>query len=98
MAEHQAQALARAQDFARRFRGRLATLDGQSMASAQGELEGILATAQRPVLYAHLLFAADTGLPHHAALLAACQEQASRVQRELLFWRLEWLALPDAEA
>ena len=91
-------ALQAARAFAARYRGRVAGLDAAEMARAVAEQEAILAQADRARCYAQLLFAADTSVPSHGALVNACQDRGSQVEQELLFFRVEWLAVPDDRA
>jgi oligoendopeptidase F len=63
-----------------------------------GRQEAIAAQSARPLIYAHLLFSGDTGNPRHGALVAAAQEGESEVRRAVLFFDLEWIALPEPRA
>jgi oligoendopeptidase F len=92
-------ALARAQAFARRYRGTLQVPGGptpQWLVAAVAELESIAEQADKPAVYAGLLHAADTRPPQHGALVAMTQERGSAIRNQLLFFDLEWLALDDA--
>jgi oligoendopeptidase F len=91
-------ALAAAQAFAERHRGRLASLDAAGLAAALDELEALEEPAHRAGAYAQLLFAADTAAPRHGALLQHVQERASGIRNALVFFELEWVALEDARA
>ena len=93
----QAAALDEARAFGQAFRGRIADLASEELAAAVARLENITARAMRGVVYAQLLFAADTATPRHGALLQAAQEQYSAVREHLLFFELEWVALPAAD-
>ncbi|MCX8073373.1 MAG: M3 family oligoendopeptidase [Candidatus Binatia bacterium] len=88
-------ALERAQRFRDRYVGRVAALAGESLRSALADMEEILELVGRWSSYADLLHAAQVDVPQHGALLARTQEQASAVRQTLLFFELEWLALPD---
>ena len=93
-----ADALAAAQRFAERYRGRVAALTAAELAAALDELEALEEPAHRAGAYAQLLFAADTATPRHGALLQRVQERASEIRNALVFFELEWVALDDAEA
>ncbi len=96
-----AAALARAEAFARRYRGTIDVAGGPapaSMAGALAELEAILEQADKPAVYAGLLHAADARPPAHGALVARTQERGSEIRNALVFFDLEWLALDDARA
>jgi oligoendopeptidase F len=88
----------RAEAFAERYRGQLATLDGEGLAEAmreQGALEEIVG---RAYTYAALSFSTDTADPARGALLQRVQEQATQIGTLLVFWELEWAALDDERA
>ncbi|MBI3992492.1 MAG: M3 family oligoendopeptidase [Candidatus Lambdaproteobacteria bacterium] len=93
----QAAALEDARAFGQAFRGRVAGLAPEALAAAVARLEQITARIARSMAYAQLLFAADTATPRHGALLQAAQQQFSAVREHLLFFELEWVALPAAE-
>jgi len=48
--------------------------------------------------YAGLGFSTDTADPAKGALMQRVQEQETAIQTTLLFFELEWAALPDARA
>src|SRR5262245_43838766 len=60
-------ALAAANDFAARHRGRVASLGAAELARAVDELEAMQEPAARAGAFAGLLFAADTQTPRHGA-------------------------------
>jgi oligoendopeptidase F len=93
-------ALAGAKDFARRFRGGLASLTAEELSRALDELEALNEPPARAAAYAGLLFAADTSAPRHGALLQHVRERSSEIKNALIFFELEWVALdaPVAEA
>ncbi|HEX2483942.1 MAG TPA: M3 family oligoendopeptidase [Myxococcota bacterium] len=86
---------ARAKRFAAAHRGRVAELEPAALAAAIDELEALQEPAARAGAYAGLLFAADTSVPRHGALLQRVQERGSAIRTELLFFQLEWVALPE---
>jgi oligoendopeptidase F len=81
--------------FAERHRGRVAQLDAGALAQAMHELAEILELAGRAGAYAALRFATDTADPARGALLARVQERETAIETTLLFFELEWAALPD---
>jgi oligoendopeptidase F len=93
-----AQAQAAAQRFAERHRGGVAKLSADALALALAELEALGELAARPASYAQLLFAADTAVPRHGALMQRVQERASEIRNTLVFFELEWVGLDDAAA
>jgi oligoendopeptidase F len=89
----------RAGAFARKYRGRLREgIAPQSLYEALTELESIYEQMDKPLIYAHLLHAADTQNPRHGALLQATQERHTQIRQHLLFFELEWMDLPDETA
>ena len=98
--EHQQAAETAARDFAARYRGRVAALSAAELAEAATDLERVTAVAERPLIFAHLLFAADTSAAENGALLQAARERFNAASEQLIFFSLEWRALaePDAQA
>ena len=94
----QALALETAQAFAERYRGRVAALSPEELAEAVESLEGISAKGYRALIFAHLRFAADTADPTRGALLQATRERSTTLEERLLFFELEWRALPESAA
>ncbi len=88
-------ALARAQAFAARHAGKLDELDSARLREAMGELAVIHELVARAGYYAALRFSTDTADPANGALLQKVQEQETAIQTTLLFFELEWAALPD---
>jgi oligoendopeptidase F len=94
--------LERSLDLALRFgeqhRDRVAELDAQALADALDRYEALQEPLVRASCYAQLLFAADTSAPQHGALLQRVQERATEIRNALLFFELEWVALPAERA
>jgi oligoendopeptidase F len=91
-------AFGRAQAFAQRYAGRLAELDGNGLAEAMSELAVINDLVGRAGTYAVLRFSTDTADPGRGALLQKVQERGTAIETTLLFFELEWAALPDERA
>lgn len=89
---------ATAQDFATRYRGKVATLKATELAAAVDALEALQKPVTRAYVFAELLFSADTANPKHGALLQHVQEQASQIKNTLLFFELEWLTLENVDS
>jgi oligoendopeptidase F len=87
-----------ARRFAAAYRGRVASLPAAALAGALDEYEALQEPVARAGAYAGLLFAADTSVPRHGALLQHVQERGSAIRNELLFFDLEWVAVPDDAA
>jgi oligoendopeptidase F len=89
----------RAVAFERSYRDRLRQgIAPSTLAEALGELERMYEQMDKPLIYAHLLHAADTQNPRHGALLQATQERNTNIRQHVLFFELEWMDLPDESA
>ena len=89
-------ALTRARAFAERYTGRLSDLDRAGLAAAMWELAEIHDLLGRAGSYAALDFSTATSDPARGALLALTQERGTEIETTLLFFELEWAALPDS--
>jgi len=78
-----------------RFKGRVADLDAAGLAEAVRELAELTEILGRAGSYAGLRFSVDVTDPTRGALLARVEERATAITNELLFFELEWSALPD---
>jgi oligoendopeptidase F len=92
------EALQRSQGFAARYAGHLDELDSAALEEAMRELATIQELAGRAATYAGLRFSVDTSDPARGALLQEMQERATQIETTLLFFELEWAALPDVQA
>jgi oligoendopeptidase F len=88
----------RATAFAEAHAGQVDQLDSPALAEAMRELEAIVDLVGRAGSYASLRFAADTQSPENGALLAKVQERGTSIETRLIFFDLEWAALPDERA
>lgn len=84
--------------FATEYRGKLADLDAAGLKTAMEKLADLSDLIGRAASYAHLRFAADTADPANGAMVAMVTERATAIRTELIFFELEWVALPDARA
>ncbi len=92
------EALARSETFAERYEGRLGELDRAGLAEAMQELAAINELVGRAGSFASLQFATDTADAARGALLQRVQERATELETRLLFFELEWAALPEERA
>ena len=92
------EAIERARTFAERYAGKLGELDSPGLREAMSELAEIYELVGRAGYYAMLRFSTDTAEPANGALLQWVQEQETALQTTLLFFELEWAALPDERA
>ncbi len=89
------EALERARAFAAEHAGKLSELDSAGLGAAMSELALIQELVARADYYAALRFSTDTAAPANGALLQKVQEQETQLQTTLLFFELEWAALPE---
>ncbi len=87
-----------AAEFAGRYRGRLSELDPSALANALREMEALSDKLQVAASFAYLDYSTNMVDHTRAATMQRIQEQATQIESELLFFRIEWLALDDAKA
>jgi oligoendopeptidase F len=87
-----------ASEVAKGYAGRVAELDADGLAEAMHQLERINELVGRAGSYAALRFSTDTADPERGALLQRVQERATEIETKLLFFELEWAAIPDERA
>jgi oligoendopeptidase F len=92
------EALTRAQAFAESYAGKLGELDGAGLREGMRELAAIYELVGRAGTYAGLRFSTDTADPANGALLQMVQERETALETTLLFFELEWAALPQERA
>jgi oligoendopeptidase F len=92
------EALRRAEAFSAAHAGQVAQFDGPRLAAAMAELQELNELVGRAGSYASLRFSVDTADPRNGALLQRVQERATEIETKLLFFDLEWAALPDKRA
>jgi oligoendopeptidase F len=88
----------RARAFSQRYAGRVAELDSDGLREAMEELVGIQEAVARAGNYAGLRFAVDTADPPRGALMQRVEERGTEIETALLFFDLEWAALPAERA
>jgi oligoendopeptidase F len=79
-------------------RGSVSELDASGLAALLHQLGDIAELVGRAASYAHLRFAVDTTDPARGALLQRVEERGTAVNTNILFFDLEWAALPDERA
>jgi len=87
----------RAQQFADRYRGRVAGLKGAELADVLAEYEALSELLYRPSFYANLLFAAATQDQKAQQLVGHTREAATQTANSLIFFELELIALDDGQ-
>jgi oligoendopeptidase F len=83
--------------FAERYRGRIEapSLTADTLAKALTEYETLANELAKPLGFAHLLFAADTGDPKLGAFMQKQMERGTELNVKLMFFDLELMAAPD---
>jgi oligoendopeptidase F len=87
--------------FAAAYRGTINVPGGPAashLRAALEQLETIYDRMARPMVYAALLFAADTTRPEHRNLQQQVDQRYTAIKNSLLFFDLEWLELDDSAA
>lgn len=85
----------RADEFAAKYRDKVADLDADALLRSIRELEELVTQLTKPITFANLLFAADASSAEVGAFLQAQMERASTVRVKVLFFELELQKLSD---
>ncbi len=91
------EAQTRSDAFAATYDGKLSELDSAGLAEAMHELAAINELVGKAGSFASLRFATDSDDPTRGALLQLVQERATGLETKLLFFELQWAALPDEQ-
>jgi oligoendopeptidase F len=92
------EATERAERFAQAHAGQVEAFDAPRLCEAMSELVAIQDLVARAGNYAALRFAVDTADSARGALMQRVQERATAIETRMLFFELEWAALPDQRA
>ena len=84
--------------FKEAYAGKVAELDAEGLRTAMTEVAELYELVGRAGSYAMLRFSAATDDPETGALLQKVQERGAGIETELIFFDLEWQALPDERA
>ncbi|MGI8774166.1 MAG: M3 family oligoendopeptidase [Actinomycetota bacterium] len=76
-------------------RGQLGSFNSDRLAAFMGRLGELEDLTGRAGNYAQLRYSADTNDPKNGALVQRVQERSTAIGTKLLFFDLEWAALPD---
>lgn len=89
--------LSRARKFEIDYRGKINSdeISSPLLLSAIEELESISEKIGKLLSYAYLEFAADTSNPQNGAFLQSVREKSTEIRKHLIFFELEWIALPE---
>ncbi len=96
-----ADCLHEAKDFEQKYRGTVSTAGGPEVVAFAGALEKLESIEERLYqagAYAALLYSADTISQPARNLRQTVQQRVVEIENHLLFFMLEWQALPDADA
>lgn len=85
-------------DFAARYRGKVATLDAPGFVAAYEAIEAIYTEAGHLDEFAGLNFSTYSTDPQWGAFMQRIRELMSELQQQLVFFDLEWNAVPDDRA
>ena len=92
------EAESRVEAFASSYEGKVHQFDSPTLVEAMTELAAISELIGRVGSFAVLRFSTDTADPARGALLQRVEERATAFQTKLIFFELEWAALPDERA
>ena len=92
------EAESRVEAFASSYEGKVHQFDAPTLVEAMTELAAISELIGRVGSFAALRFSTDTADPARGALLQRVEERATAFQTKLIFFELEWAALPDERA
>jgi len=89
-----------AKKFEKRYRNRINSpkLNSSTLLKAVSELEQISEGIGKVLSFAYLLFAGDTNNTKYGAFLQSVQEKTTEIRKMLMFFDLEWVALPEKTA
>ncbi len=87
-----------ADEYAAKYRGRIAQLDAEELVDAEVEQEKIQDLAGRIGSFAFLNYATDTSDPKRGALVQKYTEVEAQLSQKLMFFELEWKDAPDQQA
>lgn len=89
-----------AESFEKRYRNKIKStkLNSSTLLKAVRELEQISEGIGRILAFAYLLFAGDTNNQKYGAFLQSMQEKTTEIRKKLMFFDLEWVALPEKTA
>jgi oligoendopeptidase F len=84
-----------AQAFAEEYRGRIADLAPEELATALDELDALQDRLGRAYAFAYLHWSTDTNDEARGAFLQSVRETYNRINQTLLFVEVEWAAVDD---
>lgn len=85
-------------EFASRYKGRIATLTASEFKQMLDAYEQILDTTGKIGSFAYLRWSTNTGNAAYGKLVQESNELSSEVNQKLVFLDVEWLAIPEEQA
>ena len=98
LSEDRKEAIRKADEFSRKYHGRVGELSVDELKQALEDLEGIYDLIGRLGSFAHLIWSTNTNEAAYGKLMAEITELGSRLQQKLVFFEVEWLAIPEEKA
>jgi oligoendopeptidase F len=89
------ESVAEAVSLGQKYRGKIASLDAKEILEALLSYENLQKEVIKPQYYAHLLFAEDSSSDLARRLSQEAAEAGNRLSRELLFFDIELMAIPE---
>jgi len=89
---------AEATSISEQLHGKVADLDAPALRDAVERLEALSERVDKVATFAYLNFATDTSDPARGALLQKIGERSTAIGTKVLFFDLEWAAVPDERA
>lgn len=90
--------LSKADEFAKKYRGRVSDLEAAHFREMLDEYEQILDVSGKIGSFAYLQWSTDTANAAFGKLLAEANELSSEISQKLVFLDVEWLKVPDEKA
>src|SRR3954468_15814240 len=84
--------------FAERYQGKVGELDAGGLVEAMHAVVRLYELVDRAASYAYLRFSTNTADPERGALLQLVQERGTAIETKVLFFELEWAAVPEERA
>lgn len=84
--------------FTKKYKGKIASLDTITFASAMADYEHLLTLMGKLGSYAHLLWTTNTEDPGYGKFMQSVREFMSELHQKLVFFDVEWLAVDEEKA
>ncbi|MDZ7805689.1 MAG: M3 family oligoendopeptidase [Gracilimonas sp.] len=90
--------LKKADNFSKKYRGKIAKLSPAEFCQMLEEYEKMLDTSGKIGSFAYLQWSTDTGNSDYGKLVAETNELSSEISQKLVFLDVEWLNIPEEDA